>query len=99
MVKMQYKGVIGLPIKILCISIIKIHNECIIILSAKCDVVIPEEEQLSSMPYREFVTFRGSEVNIHSLFKLEWSGCQTFSPSSSPLPGSTIISFFRSSLL
>ena len=94
-----YKGVIGLPIKILCISIIKIYNACIIIHSAKCDVAIPGEEQLSSISYREFVTFRGSAVNIHSLLKLDSSGCQTFSPSSSPLPGSTTISFFLSFLL
>ena len=33
-------------------------------------MVIPEEEHLSSMPCREFVRFRGSAVNIHSLFKL-----------------------------
>ena len=89
-----YKGVIGLPIKIFCISIIKIYNACIIIHSAKCDVAIPGEEQLSSIPYREYVTFRGSAVDIHSLFKLDSSGCQTFSPSSSPLPGSTTISLF-----
>ena len=63
--------------------------------SAKCDAVIPGEEQLLSIPYREFVAFRESAVNIHSLFKLDWSGCQSFSPSSSPLPGSTI-SFFLS---
>ena len=63
--------------------------------SAKCDVVIPGEEQLSSIPYRGFVAFRESAVNIHSLFKLDWCGCQTFSLSSSPLPGSTI-SFFLS---
>ena len=54
----------------LCVSIIKIYNACIIIHSANCDVVIPEEEQLSSMPCREFVIFRGSAVNIHLLFKL-----------------------------
>ena len=68
--------------------------------SAKCDVVIPGEEQLSSIPCREFVAFRESAVNTHSLFKLDWSCCQAFSPSSSPLPGSAIsffLSFFLSS--
>ena len=64
------KGVIGLAIKNLCVSMITIYNACIIIHSANCDVVIPEEEQLSSMPCREFVIFRGSAVNNHSLFKL-----------------------------
>ena len=39
--------------------------------SAKCDVVIPGEEQLPSIPYREFFTFRESAVNIHLLFKLD----------------------------
>ena len=65
------KGVIGLPIKVLCISIIKIYNACIIMHSAKCDAVIPGEEQLLSIPYGEFVAFRESAVNIHSLFKLD----------------------------
>ena len=60
-----------MPRKILCISIIKIYNACIIMHSAKCDVVIPGEEQLSSIPYGEFVALRESAVNIHSLFKLD----------------------------
>ena len=47
--------------------------------SAKCDAVIPGEEQLLSIPYRELVAFRESAVNIYSLFKLDWSGCQSFS--------------------
>ena len=69
--KIEGKGVIGLPIKVLCISIIKIYNACIIMHSAKCDGVIPGEEQLLSIPYREFVAFRESAVNIHSIFKLD----------------------------
>ena len=36
--------------------------------SAKCDVVIPGEEQLSSIPYREFVAFRESAVYIFVRF-------------------------------
>ena len=39
--------------------------------SAKCDAVIPGEEQLLGIPYREFVACRESAVNIHSLFKLD----------------------------
>ena len=35
--------------------------------SAKCDAVIPGEEQLLGIPYREFVACRESAVNIHSL--------------------------------
>ena len=68
----QTNDVIGLPIKVLCISIIKIYNACIIMHSAKCDAVIPGEEQLLCIPYREFVAFRESAVNIYSLFKLDW---------------------------
>ena len=51
----RHKGVIGLPIKSLCISIIKIYNACIIIHSVKCEVVIPGEEQLSSIPIGNFL--------------------------------------------
>ena len=45
-----YKGVIGLPIKILCISIIKIYNACIIMHSAECDVAIPGRSNYQVSP-------------------------------------------------
>ena len=69
--RQNLKGVIGLPIKVFCISRIKIYNACIIMHLAKCDAGIPGEEQLLSIPYRAFVAFRESAVNIHSLFKLD----------------------------